>query len=348
MRKLATFLLFAAVGATLCAFASLLAYDFFTTRNRAVPYSYSQFLLESITAPRIVIDAGSSSMFGIEPGLIEQAFHKPTIDVADNGSIPLDMKIYRMLKYAREDDILIVPLEWVYYTRDIVPLDFIDKTPDEYAAYYGSLPFLQRLYFAVRHVSLHNLSDAGRLYLRRDLRRGHLGRIRDEMSKWPHGDRKDDARRRSSVTDINCADYIAAAGEIPPIVPWAAKQLSELQTRRNVRVYLTWPAVAGSDCYAMSNGRLPIADQARAIFERNGITVIGDIADSYFTPEHMLDTYYHVDSPAARVRSERLIGRLRDAGLKPGDAGAATTAKLADEALRKLEASMDPRDVAGP
>ena len=346
MRKLASFLLFAAIGATLCAFASLLSYDFFTTRNRAVPYSYPQLLLESIAAPRIVIDAGSSSMFGIEPALIEQAFGTPTIDVADNGSIPLDMKIYRMLKYAREGDTLIVPLEWVYYTRDIVPLDFIDKTPDEYAAYYGSLPFAQRLYFSVRHVSLHNLSDAGRLYLRKDLRLNHLRRIRDEMSKWPHGDRKDDTRRRSSVTDINCADYIAAAGEIPPIVPWAAKQLSDLQTKRNIRIYLTWPAVAGADCYAMPNGRLPIADQARAIFERNGITVIGEPADSYFTPEHMLDTYYHVDSSAAHVRTERLIARLRDAGLKSGATGIATTAQLAEEALRKLEASMDPLDVA--
>ncbi len=348
MTKLISFLLFAAAGAALCAFAALLSYDFFTTRNRTIPYSYPQFLLEGIAAPRIVVDAGSSSMFGIEPGLIEQAFRTPTIDVADNGSIPLDMKIYRMLRYARAGDILIVPLEWVYYTRDAVPLDFIDKTPDEYAAYYGSLPFAQRLYFAVRHVSLHNLSDAGRLYLRKDLVRGHYRRIRDEMSKWPLGDRKDDGRRRSSVTDINCADYIAAAGEIPPIVPWAAKQLAELQTKRNIRIYLTWPAVAGSDCYAMTNDRLPLADQVRAIFERNGITVVGEPADSYFTPEHMLDTYYHVDSSAARVRTQRLITRLKDAGLKPDEGSKATTIELAQDALRKLEASMKPEDVVWP
>lgn len=348
MTKLLSFLLFAAAGATLCAFAALLSYDFFTTRNRVVPYSYPQLLLESIAAPRIVVDAGSSSMFGIEPDLIEQAFRTPTIDVADNGSIPLDIKIYRMLRYARSGDILIVPLEWVYYTRDAVPLDFIDKTPDEYAAYYGSLPFAQRLSFAVRHVSLHNLSDAGRLYLRKDLRRRHYRQIRDEMAKWPLGDRKDDNRRRSSVTNIDCADYIAAAGEIPPIVPWAAKQLSELQAKRNVRVYLTWPSVAGSDCYAMTNGRLPLADQVRAIFERNGITVVGEPADSYFTPEHMLDTYYHVDSSAARVRTERLIARLKEAGLKTNEAGNVSTVQLAQEALRKLEASMSPQDVVWP
>jgi hypothetical protein len=337
MMKLFAFLLSVAAGVTLCSLGILLSYDFFTSGNRGVPYSYSQFLLENIAAPRIVIDAGSSSMWGIEPGLIEQAFGKTVIDVADNGAIPLDMKIYRLRRFAREGDTLIVPLEWVYYTREGVPQDFTDKTPDEYAAYYASLPFWARLSFAIRHASLHNLSDAGRLYLRTDLPQTHYARIQADMSRWPRGDRKDDRRRRSSVEGINCADYIAASGNMVTDVEWAAKQLSDLQTARRLRVYVTWPAVAGSDCYGMDNGRLPIVDQARLIFERHGITVVGEPADSYFTPEHMLDTYYHVDSAAARVRTERLVSRLRDAGLKPDGAENSAAVRLVPEAMRKLE-----------
>jgi hypothetical protein len=320
VKQLLTFLLFAAGGALLCAFGMLLSYDFFTASNRKVPYSYTQFLLENIGAPRIVIDAGSSSAFGVEPELIEQAFGKPVIDVADNGSIPLDMKIYRLLRYTREGDALILPLEWVYYTRDMVPQDFTDKTPDEYAAYYASQPFFQRLAFVVMHASLHNLSDAGRLYLRKDLQQVHRARIKSEMAKWPLGDRKDDRRRKSYMT-IGCADYIAASGTMVPEVEWAAAQLAELQAKRGLRVYVTWPAVAGSDCYVMTNNRLLIADQARAIFERHGIAVVGEPTDSYFTPEHMLDTYYHVDSTAAR---------------QPDDAGDKATIGLASEALRTL------------
>jgi hypothetical protein len=339
MRKLATFLLFAAGGAALCALGLVGSYDFLTNSNRRIPYDYAQFLLQEIGAPRIVIDAGSSSMFGIEPGLIEQAFGLPVIDVADNGSIPLEMKIYRLLKFARHGDSLILPLEWVYYTRDIVPQDFTDKTPDEYAVYYASMPFLARLAFTVQHVSLHNLSDAGRLYLRRDLQQVHALRIQDEMTKWPLGDRKDDRRRRSSVEGKSCADYIAVSGNVPPAVEWAAKQLSYFQEKRGVRVYVTWPAVAGADCYVMPDGHLPIADKARAIFERYGITVVGEPADSYFTPEHMLDTYYHVDSTAARVRTDRLVARLLAAGMKPGGIENKPTKLLVDEAMRNLGSS---------
>jgi hypothetical protein len=335
VKQLLTFLVAAAAGGLLCTFGMLLSYDFFTAGNREVPYSYTQLLLEKIAAPRIVIDAGSSSAFGIEPELIEQAFGKPVIDVADNGSIPLEMKIWRLRKYARRGDTLILPLEWVYYTRDSIPQDFTDKTPDEYAPYYASQPFFRRLAFVVQHASLHNLSDAGRIYLRKDLQQLHHARIDSEMSKWPWGDRKDDRRRKSYMT-TGCADYIAASGPMVPDVEWAAAQLSRLQVERNLRVYLTWPAVAGSDCYVLADNRLPIADAARTIFERHGIAVVGEPTDSYFAPEHMLDTYYHVDSAAARTRTERLVARLRDAGMTPDGAGNKATVRLASEALQGL------------
>jgi hypothetical protein len=331
------FLLSAAIAASLCSLGLTVSYDFLTSSNRKVPYGYSQFLLENISAPRIVIDAGSSSMFGIEPNLIEQAFHQPVIDIADNGSIPLEMKIYRLLRFARPGDTLVLPFEWVYYTRDIVPQDFIDKTPDEYAAYYASQPFMQRLTFSISHLSLHNFSDAGRLYLRNDLRRAHYLRIQADMAKGPLGDRKDDHRRRSSVEGIDCADYIAASGKIPPVVEWAARQLSDLQVNRDVRIYVTWPAVAGSDCYTMTNGRLPIADQARVIFEQHGIAVVGEPADSYFTPEHMLDTFYHVDSAAALMRTRTLVARLQDAGMTLDEAGHKGTNWLSSEAIRRIQ-----------
>ena len=103
MTKLSAFLLCAAVGAVLCAFGMLVSYDFFTSSNRRTPYSYSQFLLENIDAPRIVIDAGSSAMFGIEPGLIEKTFEMPVIDVADNGAIdrhmmPVELESPRLVR----------------------------------------------------------------------------------------------------------------------------------------------------------------------------------------------------------------------------------------------------------
>jgi len=317
VKILITFLTSMLVGALLAAVGSVGIYDALTRANRSIPFDHSKFLLEVVSGPRIIIDGGSSSMFGIAPDMIEHAFRRPVVDAADNASIPLIMKVHRIMQYARRGDIIILPFEWVYYTRSEMPSDFIDKTPDEYASYYGSLPFITRLRFVVGSASLHNLSDAFRLYFKASLARDHVANIRDLLLRFPYGDRKDDHRRRSSVTGIGCADYLGSEGPIVDDMRWAARALRELQDRADVRIYVTWPAVAGDGCYRTGI----LQRDARALFAQNGITTVGEIEDSSFAAPHMLDTYYHVDSTAARLRTNRLIQHLLETPGLPEPSG---------------------------
>lgn len=306
MKTLALFVTTLVAGSMAAALALVASYDVLTNFNQSVPFDHSKFLLESVASPRVVIDGGSSSMFGIVPAMIEKELQIPVVDAADNGSIPLRMKVYRLLQYARRGDTIILPLEWVYYTRSEIPSDFIDKTPDEYASYYSSMPFPARLHFAVTSMSLHNVSDALRLRLKPSLADDHLAAIEDLLKKFPYGDRKDDNRRRSSVTNIGCADYLGSDGVIVGDMRWAARMLRELEHQRGVRVLMTWPAVAGDHCYRSDK----LEQDARELFVEYGLTVLGSASDSSFSAAHMLDTYYHVDSVAAELRTKRLIGRI--------------------------------------
>lgn len=309
MKVLALFLAALMLGVLFAAMALVGTYDAFTTANRSVPFDHSKFLVAAVSSPRIVIDGGSSSMFGIVPATIEQRFRMPVVDAADNASIPLKMKVHRIVRYAQHGDIILLPLEWVYYTRSEMPSDFIDKTPDENSSYYGSLPFFDRARFVVSSISMHNVSDAFRLYLKPTLARDHVTNIGNLLKRFPYGDRKDDTRRRSSVAGLICADYLGSEGPIVDDMRWAARELRDLQEKRGVRIYVTWPAVAGEDCYRSSGLQMA----ARQLFAENDILVVGDPADSAFAPSHMLDTYYHVDSGAAAIRTERLIQRLLEA-----------------------------------
>lgn len=335
MRTVALFVASLAFGALSAAILLVGTYDALTSANRAVPFDHSKFLLEVVSSPRIVIDGGSSSMFGIVPGMIEQEFRVPVVDAADNASIPLKMKIHRIIGYARRGDIIVLPLEWVYYTRSEIPSDFIDKTPDEYSSYYGSLPFLDRLWFAVKYASLHNVSDAFRLYFKPSLRQDHAANIGSLLAKFPYGDRKDDTRRRSSVAGLECSNYVGSDGKIVEDMRWAARALRELQDRAGVRIIVTWPAVAGDGCYL--NDKLQ--QGARRLFAENSILVVGEVSDSAFSPSHMLDTYYHVDSAAAQVRTRRLIGHLSATLGLPTTArdGLRSTVEQGAEAYRVLE-----------
>jgi hypothetical protein len=162
------------------------------------------------------------------------------------------------------------------------------------------------------------------------------------MLKSPHGDRKDDSRRLSAVAGATCSGYIAASGEITGNARWAAEQLSQLQLKRKVKVIITWPAVAGDGCYMGPNGRSPLVDRVRSLFEQVDITVIGEPQDSVFQPQHMLDTYYHIDSEAAELRTRRLIDRMKASGFTAASGDAPTTINLAFWAMRELETQRLP------
>ncbi len=329
------------IGALLATATLVGTYDALTSANRSVPFDHSKFLLEAVVGPRIVVDGGSSSMFGIAPDMIEQEFRIPVVVAADNASIPLTMKVHRILQYARRGDIIILPLEWVYYTRSQMPSDFIDKTPDEYASYYGSLPLLARLQFVVRSLSLHNVSDALRLYFKPSLARDHVANIGKLLRNFPYGDRKDDSRRRSSVTGIECSEYLGSEGPIVEDMRWAARALRDLQNRADVQIYVTWPAIAGEGCYHSDD----LQRNARLLFAEMGIVTIGELADSSFDASHMLDTYYHVDSAAARVRTRRLIDRLSKTPrfAEPSLAAYQSTADQGREAFRTLSGRYAPK-----
>jgi hypothetical protein len=337
MRTLLQVITAMAAGALVAALALVGIYDVLTRGNRTIPTDHGQFLVDTVTGPRLVVDGGSSSMFGIVPALLEQAFGRPTVDAADNASIPLRMKIHRIIAYARRGDVLILPLEWVYYTRSATPSDFIDKTPDTYAPYYASLPLNDRLGFAVSALSLHNVSDAFRLFFKPSLARDQLAELGDWLQRFPYGDRKDDRRRRSSVAGQDCAGYLGSDGPIVDDMRWAARTLGRLQHDAGLRIIVTWPAVAGTGCYR-GDGLLR---EARALFAAHGLTTVGDPADSSFKPEHMLDTYYHVDEAAAHERTRRLISHLKALADFPApDPAARSTVMQGADAFRRLAAQV--------
>lgn len=80
-----------------------------------VSWSYKQFLLENVPAPRLIIVAGSNAHYSIDPAVLERRYRVPVINLADNGSYPLTHKLYNLLRYARSGDLVIMPLEWSQY-----------------------------------------------------------------------------------------------------------------------------------------------------------------------------------------------------------------------------------------
>ncbi len=293
--------------------------------------SYQETLLDQVPSPRIIVDSGSNSRHNIAPEMLEAAFGQTTIVVADNINVPLDMKIHRLERYAREGDTVILPLEWQSYFSKAYSSYFIytvirDNEIYDFSGYYHALDLLDRLSFSLQHLNisylrkgLTNRFTESRLTSLR--RRSQL--LIHDMTAGIHGDVKMDGLRARETGPKTCHDFVGpGTAAISTVVPWAADRLAELQRTRKIKVILTWPALAGDNCYDFASEVDPLVAKIKAIFTDAGVPVVSDPRRSLFSDAHVLNSYYHIDSAAARERSGRLIEDIQAAGLAPAPADA--------------------------
>lgn len=77
----------------------------------------------SIKKPKIIIVSGSNSMFGISSKEMSALTGYPVINLAMHGAMDIDFLFFQIKEQVNEGDMVILPLEDVYYTRQ-KPTDF--------------------------------------------------------------------------------------------------------------------------------------------------------------------------------------------------------------------------------
>ncbi len=310
----------------------------------AARLSYHEILLAETPSPRLIVESGSNSWYGVVPEMIEAAFNRPAIVIADYAGVPLEMKIKRLERYAKEGDVIILPLEWEYYFKVDYPSDFIENVVHDTlnsAAYYYDLKPLDRFRFIVSNMNIHYLveglkqrhSDAHSLSIQKKLKD-----VLEDMKRGVGGDVKRDWLRQLNVKGLNCQEFIGARGDVPlsKVVGWAANQLAALQAQRHVKIFVTWPAVAGTACYEQRSAEA-LTSKIREIFGNAGIRVVGDPDKLIFPIDHALDTYYHVDLAAAQVRTAQMINDLAGGGLSRWSEPGESVKALASNAIDRTE-----------
>ena len=284
--------------------------------------SYHEIVLDYVPGPRILIDSGSNSLRAIVPELIEAEFNRPTVVIADIAAVPLGLRLGRLEKYAKSGDLIILPLEWIYYKRETTPTEFLNKITKELSAYYFAMPTIEQVKFFLVHIKLDQIISA--IWRRLDAtpkldQRESREHVMDERFNWSGVTKNstENRKRHVSMQGVSCREYLGlSTGEAPDFVKETAIRLSKLRKERQVTIAMTWPAVAGTDCYDL--GELdPYVAKLRKIFTDAGIAVIGDPRNSLFSEEHTLDTYYHIDIEAAYTRTRRLIEDIKAEGLFP-------------------------------
>ena len=303
----------------------LVIFDNMVKKDTLISSSYQHFLLENTSSPRLIIESGSNSTYAIDSYEMSQAVHLQTINLSDNASNSLRYKLLRLEKYTKKGDVVLLPLEWQYYSRNKLTVPFTERIFSPHHHYYKDLSLIESIQLAYQ-IPFGSLVKRVKDIISRKKENTSLvefRRLQQFIEKYNNGDRgaiQQQHKVRASKLDNygieNCYDYIFLTQiENGFVISDTFKENVKLMKRlqkKGVKVLVTWAGVTGEDCYAgiYKKEAEKFSKEVKDFLTKKGIPLLGNIYDSEFSNAYMYNTFYHLLYQAKMVRTRRLIKRI--------------------------------------
>lgn len=258
---------------------------------------------------RVIIAGGSGALFGIRAAQLEHALGVPVINMATYAGLGLPYLLHRLQAQARPGDVIVLSLEYELYSRepDSVQVDYLSGRDP---AYFRAMPVLDQVTGALR-------MDVGRaLGPRLEERRASPPRNPLNVYEAPrHLDEVGDTLGNNAVLKNK-----ALRDEVALLTPFEfslgaknERMLSEFSAwarAHEIRVLASHPNVIDFG----GSWRAPKTVAAvRAIddfHQRVGMPFLDEYVDTLYPRADFFDTAYHLDSVAARMRTDALVPRI--------------------------------------
>ncbi len=336
-----SFLFSAVLMLTLLVLGYVYLVDRFVLIERAVPFDYKHFLLQASADidGKVVIDSGSNGSHGLNAIALSDYFDAPVVIASDVGSYPLRKKIFRLSATLNKGDVLILPLEWDYYSRpEYLSARFVEGVANknlQLAHYINDLSWAEKLRFILTEYPFRNVFESIFILRQNDPQNIWPKRRLDKFEQrlFLGNNQSFGGTERDGPEDMNfiaafaksCDDYLFERdGRVLLQVSETFRENVELLrtlAERGVLVYLTWPAVVDgpqSRCYSeplISQQLERYVSAIRAVVDDAGLQMLGDFRDNHFPVQCFLNTYYHVRWTCASLRTGVLIASLKAANV---------------------------------
>ncbi len=267
---------------------------------------------EQITAPKVLVVAGSNAMFGIDSKLLSEYWQRPTINLAVNAGLGLDYILAQAQKVARRGDVLILPLEYaLYLDNGEANSQIIDYVIGRDRIYWNSLTVYQRTQFVIGMAperwiqGLHKQADP-------PITSGtygahHLNEVGDQIFS---------GREHQQATD-HAAVTIAAS----PKKAWTygERALQEKGAWERLRQFAKWSqqnqvcliavptALLFQQSYRASTIERGFYESLPARVRQLGISYVGKPFDFIYPPDHFFDTDHHLQDWARKIHTNKLV-----------------------------------------
>lgn len=278
----------------------------------AIVYQKQAYLSKS-ASPKIILLGGSNVLLGVDSALLEQRLGRPVVNMAIHARIPLLMQMNQIESFLASNDLIILPLEYLYYVYpdgstvviahllDIYPQGILFLDPVNQKA----LPEIVKNIFqmrydrlkkaaAVRFPSWGELLDTG----------NHLAQ--SLLSQFtPRGDFEAHLDRAGLPV---APQPLLQMDQFNPRTLQIINEMALRAQQKGSMTVLTFPSARQSNCLATQ----PALQQLYQRLQSNLQVPLVGTPECYCFPDEMFfDTEYHLLREGRRIRTEQMAVDLK-------------------------------------
>ena len=288
----------------------------------AIPATYKWFLLKEVPGPRIIFESGSNSHHAIDTEFLGAELGITAINIADNAGYSLEDKVTRLETFARAGDVVVLPLEWSFYSREKLTDAYVGSIFSENRDYYWSMPVMKRVQRALslppEKIITELNQKASRPALETESSAHQLFRTALTLPTG-HFSRETSIGPGFGVADQSCDDYILGKQDVRQnlklgknIKP-ALERLKRLKAQ-GIDIHFAWPVLAGEGCMSDPAYVKDFRREIEAAVNQAGFEFLGTLSQSLYSQDLQDDTPYHLISKGTDIHTAQMIGFLEAQG----------------------------------
>ncbi|RKR64044.1 hypothetical protein C7387_0722 [Yokenella regensburgei] len=337
-------------------------YAFINQYNKGIPaewwlvntVDYKNLVAEKHSGKRIMVVSGSNSLFSVNSNVIKEKTGIQTINMAMHAGLDIDFYKYIIKKYTHKGDVVVIPLEYEFYTRQNAYNDwFVNNMASWGGSYLKSLP-------PTSAVKLLTYLSPKRIY--EGITTVEPVKFEDKSIVSQFYEHNDgifygyNFRSMNATGDINANPKISAQQEAAKEAPrqclgnnlvvsdYTIRELKEIKSiveKSGATMILTYPVYMKNAQCSMDNKETSASLKVLAdTLSKNDISIKCSPGMSMLDPVFFMDPPYHANAIGAEIRSTFLGECLKEI-ITTGDDK--NSRKIPVEVLRKMEAELSSK-----
>ena len=275
---------------------------------------------KKIKTKKIVIVAGSNTLFGCNSKMLSKAFNLPIVNFGVNAGVLLPYTLYKAKEVINKGDIVLMPLEYSMYVYDAKPneqmIDIIFSR-DFDAFWHLSL---KEMFYMVWNITFDRLYRGYKAQGGEKITKGlygahHIDNYGDQIKT----DKKYQTKGMKNDIENNFAKHPEHYGAEykQDAISWKYLKKFALWCKNNDVKLILMPATLLNDkTYITDKKERWFYTHLKDILKKQELTYIGNPYNYMYNKENYFNTNYHLINKARDVRTKQMIDDLKNILIK--------------------------------